>query len=290
MQAALTCNISDVLSDTSDIVVETEYMTDTGRRIDILIHSQKSNFVCVIENKYGSCEHDEQCKHYKEFIENFSDFKKYDKKYFIFLDIYTPESNAMETVLAGYSAITYKNVYEILNNIWNEKGFDNNDSVQSTVYQYLEIIKEKYKMLDLEIKNQCRNIYAKYPDVIEILEQYNQELQEEIYQIMKNILADKSMKLENADIQGCGYNDKTGCGIRFIPIEDINNYQFKTGNNKLTKYNLFYALEYKKDMSLSLFNEQWKCLEHVKWSIAGMTAEEIKESIKKNIRNQISYI
>ncbi len=284
LQEALGNNIGEVLPDTSDIVVETEYMTNAGRRIDILIHSQKSSFVCVIENKYGSCEHDEQCKHYKDFIEKFSDFKAYGRKYFIFLDIYNPESKVMETTLMGYNSITYKNVYEILNNLWNEKSFANNDSIQSTVYQYLEIIKEKYKMLDTEIKNQCRNIYAKYPEVLETLEQYNKELQQDIYNIMKDVLADKTLRLANADISGCGYNDRTGCGIRFIPEKFSLNANLK-GNNKLTKYNLFYALEYKKEMSLSIYDEQWKCYKQVKWSVASMTDEDIKTTMLVNINN-----
>ena len=139
-------------------------------------------------------------------------------------------------------------------------------------------------MLDTEIKNQCRNIYAKYPEVLETLEQYNKELQQDIYNIMKDILADKTLQLANADISGCGYNDRTGCGIRFIPEKFSLNANLK-GNNKLTKYNLFYALDYKKEMSLRICDEQWKCYKQVKWLVASMTDEEIKTSMLVNINN-----
>ncbi len=266
-----------------DLIVETEYFTNKARRIDILLHSKKSDFVCVIENKYGSNEHDEQCKHYKDFIENHSKFKDYKNKYYIFLDIEKPDKEQLQKALYCYEPITYREIYKILVEIL--KGHNNfPQEVKQAIEQYKCIIMEKYSMVDEVTKEKCREIYSKYHDVIDTLEQYKSEFQDDVYNLMVNILDDTS--ISNADINGNGYNDKTGCGIRFVPSEYAQNEKIlKT--NKITKYSVFFSLEYKKELKLGIyeikFNEQWITHDSINWSIIDKSEDEIKKSVFENI-------
>lgn len=117
-----------------DIKIKTEYGTDEKRRIDILIIGE--SFTCTIENKYGSCEHDEQCKHYLEFIN-----KKFKDKnnYFIFLDTEKPENFESETY-QDYHFISHKDILEILIKIVPK----DNKTENIFLKQYIEILDEKY--------------------------------------------------------------------------------------------------------------------------------------------------
>ena len=279
----------------NDLTVETEYFTNKARRIDILLHSKKSDFVCVIENKYGSNEHDEQCKHYKDFIENHSKFKDYKNKYYIFLDIEKPDKEQLQKALYCYEPITYREIYKILVEIL--KGHNNfPQEVKQTIEQYKCIIMEKYSMVDEVTKEKCREIFRDYSDVIETLEQYKKGFQNDVHNIMLSIFDDKEINIINADIDGigennrAGYNNGTGCGIRFIPVEYENNIDKSRSlnKNKLTKYTVFFSLTYKEKIKLSLIDDKkgkWQEPFSKELNIIGKTDIEIKDEIKKCIRN-----
>lgn len=271
------------LYDFSDACIKTEYSTNLGRRIDILIYSPQNNFVCVIENKYGSEEHDEQCRHYKDFIENISCFKNFTHKYYIFLDINQPDKVLFEDTLKGYNAITYKEVYIILTKLLSNDVFNHDINIKNTINQYTSILKEKYRMLDSEIKNLCQEIYSNYSETLEVLEQYKQEFQQDIFQVMQEVLSDSNVNITNADIKGNGYNNKTGCGIRFIPTEYKTNKD-NIGNNKITKYKLFCSLEYYKEFKLTIYDENWKKYEQINWKLDTYDIKAIKKQIEQNIQ------
>ncbi len=264
-----------------DITVETEYLTNKGRRIDILIYSK--DFVCVIENKYGSEEHDEQCKHYKDFIENFSKFQNCKYKYYIFLDINRPSDEQLQNNLNCYQPITYKDIYQILVNLLKEK--EENITLQ-IIRQYIEIIKEKYIMLDAETKKQCRELYSKYKNVFDLMEKFNSEFQNDIYNIMQEIVSNSDLSLKNADIKGNGYNNNTGCGIRFIP-EELTNEQKIQNKNNVTNYSLFFALECKKELLLSIYSielgDKWINHKTVSIDFENKSDDEIKAEIISKI-------
>lgn len=247
LKPALGENFDNILLDTSDIVIETEFPTNKNRRIDILIHSKNSNFVCVIENKYGSDEHDEQCMHYKDFIEKFSNFKDYKYQHYIFLDIYKPDEAQLKKDLIGYYPITYKHVHEILAKIKSDK----NDTITQTVEQYIDIIKEKYAMLDENIKNQCREIYKNHKNVIDVMDVYKKDFQTELYNTMIEVINDKELGFTKvAD----GYDNSTGCGIRFIPAE----VDLTRNNESKTLPLIFMSMEYNKDiLALTITTRGW---------------------------------
>ena len=167
LQVALNENVEDI--NTSDIRIETEYpanVEDTTRRIDILIYSvQTPEFVCVIENKYGTEEHTGQCQAYKTFIEEYSKFRNYSRKIYIFLDLNVPTDEQLDKKLQGYKPITYRDIFYILSEMQQNLGQYNYTG--ETIKQYTEIIKENYTMIDKEIKKQYRIIYDTYKEVLD---------------------------------------------------------------------------------------------------------------------------
>lgn len=276
----------NILNDTSDVIIETEYFTHENRRIDILIHSEKSNFVCVIENKYGSDEHDEQCKHYKEFIEKYSKFKDYKNQKYVFLDINLPAEEQLTKALDCYNPITYKDIYFILLELLKLMNQDNN--VTQSIKQYTDILKEKYTMLDKETKNKCREIYSKYKDVFNLMKDYTSEFQNDIFDIMREVVKDEKMNLQNADAEDFGYNGKNYCVVRFIPNEIINNENLKISNN-ITNYSLFFALEFKEKLVLSIYSikPENKWINHFKKDIEILSKsnDEIFSTIETEINS-----
>lgn len=287
LQTAINEDILELING-QNVTVETEYLTNKGRRIDILIHSK--DFVCVIENKYGSDEHDAQCKHYKEFIENNSKFKNCKNKYYIFLDINKPSIEELNGALYCYKAITYKEIYQILVNMLNA---NKNGIASEIIGQYIEIIKEKYIMLDTETKNLCRELYKKHKSVFDLMEKFNSEFQNDIFNIMQEIISNPELKLKNADIKGNGYNNNTGCGVRFIPNEIKDEAKIKVNNN-VTEYSLFFTLEYNKKLTLSIYSiepgNKWVNHNEVNINLENKTDEEIKNEIISKINELRSEI
>lgn len=144
------------------IEVYTEYPVPTDEKykkkgyIDILIEAD--DFVCVIENKYGSREHDKQCKRYKKFVVD-NKYGKFENKtpIFIYLDIFTSQS---ANELEGYKIVTYKTILEILNEFEIKDNFHN-----QVLAQYRNIIEVNY--------SECQAEYYKSilsePGVIDVL-------------------------------------------------------------------------------------------------------------------------
>lgn len=279
-----------ILLDTSDVVVDTEYFTNKGCRIDILIHSKKSDFVCVIENKYGSDEHDEQCKHYKDFIENYSKFKEYQNQKYIFLDIDMPSQEELDKALNCYMPITYKEVYYILVDLLNT--LEQSDDAKHAIVQYTEIIKEKYFIMNEEIKEKCRELYMGYYDVFNSVVEYKESLYSDMYNLMKKFLERYISEYENADLKGCGYLDKTHkqAGIRFIP-KGIYGDREVSSNNRITKYPVFFTLEYNKNLYLNIIKVDKKENWHTQKSITindAQPEDKILEDIYEKARELIN--
>lgn len=268
------------------INVETEVLTNKNRRIDILITGK--NFLCVIENKYGSCEHDEQCKHYKNFIYSNENYKNIPNKYFVFLDIEMPDEKILNEVLKDYYPITYRKIYSILKNIIKNQP-DNKIEIE-IIKQYTLILKEKYSMLDENIKKECRKIYDEHKEVYEALKEFERDFQTDMYNIMKSVVNEDN-NLINDDRNGFGYDNNTGAGVRFI-TKDIQK-DYLLWNDKNTRHRLFFMIEYKNSLKLFIYdnwkivplknekNEKCNCIEI---ECRHKTNEEIKSDIKTAIK------
>ena len=281
-QVALKKNVEDI--DTSDIRIVTEYPANvekTSRRIDILLYSATNNdFVCVIENKYGSEEHTGQCQAYKSFIEKYSQFRNYSRKIYIFLDLDTPTDEQLYKELEGYKPITYRDIFNILSEI--QQNLRQCNYASETIKQYTEIIKENYTMIDKEIKKQYRIIYDTYKEVFDIFEEYQKEFLNDIFEIMKSVVGCKTIKLKMLEKEPLiNYIDKNkiSCGVRFVPDEiDI------PESNNLSYLFPFFFLEYNKDLTLSICTtfDFKKCTlegEIIKIDIKNKSNEEIQNAI-----------
>ena len=198
------------IDDYKNIEIRLEYPIDDNGRIDILLFN--NDFVCVIENKYGSTEHDEQCKRYKKFIEQKSQFKNRKIKKFIFLDLKEPDKTLLENQLSGYKAITYKQVKEILEDIINSD-IKIETSAYQVIEQYITILKEKYPMRDAETLNLCKEIYKQYQKTIDtICENCSIEsMQEDVEKALKEIITEK------AGYQNITFNEPNL--VKFLPSQ-----------------------------------------------------------------------
>lgn len=277
-------NIDTSNIDTTSMNIKTEVCTNEQRRIDLLLYT--NDFVCVIENKYGSIEHGGQCQDYKKFIEKYSKFKDYNNQKYIFLDINLPTEEQLTKALNCYNPITYKEVYYILLDLL--KSMNQNDNATQSIKQYTDILKEKYTMLDKETKNKCREIYSKYKDVFNLMKEYTSEFQNDIFDIMREVVKDEKMNLQNADAKDFGYNGKNYCVVRFIPKEIINNESLKISNN-ITNYSLFFALEFKEKLVLSIYSikPENKWINHFKKDIEifSKSNDEIISTIETEINS-----
>lgn len=150
-------------------------------RIDLLLIGE--NFICVIENKYGSFEHDNQCQDYKKFIETKYNESKKDK-YFIFLDLAQPaDFNFEEERYRGYKFVSYENILNILKKILKSK--NNNEISSILLNQYVEILDKKYNKIDEDIKHFYENNSEFINEMWEFdFNELNENEKEAIYALM----------------------------------------------------------------------------------------------------------
>lgn len=137
------------LTETKHIKIKTEVIThsctqeeNNGKKIDILIEGK--DFICIIENKFGSKEHTNQCEAYSDFANKF----KKNKVILIFLDLNNEEYNNKKDYFkkCKYQLLTYDSVLKILREIENKT----QKSVSDIIRQYIVVLEEKYGLYEGE--------------------------------------------------------------------------------------------------------------------------------------------
>lgn len=208
----------------NDVSVTTELCIEDKRRIDIFIKGD--NFTITIENKYGSCEHDGQLKDYKERVKG-----KYPKKknYFIYLDLYKPKDfDKNNSPYSDYKFLSYKDIYEILNEILKKR---TNDKIKMILGDYIKVLDKKYGLIQNEefIKEMQKiSDYGKFIEHVVKLKDENlsskeKETKYEIIAVknliqntnnsqMQNIL-DEIIKKDGNDISVSPHSDKNNYGV-----------------------------------------------------------------------------
>ena len=280
-------DISNV--DTTSMNIKTEVCTNEQRRIDLLLYT--NDFVCVIENKYGSDEHGGQCQDYKKFIEKYSKFKDYSNQKYVCLDLELPKVEQLTKALNCYNLITYKEVYYILLDLL--KSMNQNDNATQSIKQYATILKEKYTIMDEKTKEQCQNLYAEYGTIFDTMLEYQENLLYiDIHKTMKKFLEKYNSEYADADNEDIkakkiGYVDNRykQSGIRFVP-KNIYDENKKYSANKTTKYPVFFALEYNKKLSLRIVfvdnKENWHTQKTVQINFAQQENKIIDEIYKES--------
>ena len=188
-----------------NLTIDTEHKTDSGKRIDILLYN--ANFVCVIENKFGSKPYDNQCKEYKDYIENSDNFKNKKEKLCVFIDIYPP-AKTIEDDIKDYNVILYDDISTIIKNcIKNsqieekiKKDLEQYCNYLDSYYSTIEINDDKYYIGDVYFKYKKYNPNDKTYDDIPVIKEIQTQRMKSIRTILINILNEqKDIKFKNTN-------------------------------------------------------------------------------------------
>ena len=176
-------------SNFSDAEIRREY-----KNIDILIISPQNNFLCVVENKIWTGEHDDQLKRYAEIVD--SEFNGY-KKLYIFL---TPEIDSERELIkrdidiyksVHYIPMGYEQVYEVINKVLKFKSKHLNNEVKIFIEHYKRMIERNIMgNTDKKIVDLCRKIYRENKEAIDLINE-NTDEQAELFEILKEVLEEK---------------------------------------------------------------------------------------------------
>lgn len=173
----------------SDAEIRREY-----KNIDILVISPQNKFLCVVENKIWTGEHDNQLSRYADIVDK--EFNGY-KKLYIFLtpeidiecDLIKRDIDSSKTV--HYIPMCYRQVYEVINKVLKFKSKHLNDEVKIFIEHYKKMIERNIMgNTDKEIVNLCRKIYRENKEAIDLINEYKNP-QKELNEILREVLHEK---------------------------------------------------------------------------------------------------
>ncbi len=128
--------------------------------MDIIVQSEQSDFVLVIENKVKAGENRGQTTGYRKNIEEIYGTVK--NRYFIFLTLDQSEPEDSQWVPMSYSQIVA--ILDPLVALMPKEG-----TARMYVKDYLEVTKDMAGNEDSDLKKLCREIYSKHKKAIDIL-------------------------------------------------------------------------------------------------------------------------
>jgi len=167
--------------------------------IDIIIRCDNQKFICILENKIYSKEHDKQLKRYIDTVKR--EYPDY-AKLFVYLTIEGEIPTETE-----YIPLSYSDIVILVENLLSSKKDKLSPEILTFITQYEEIIR-RYIMKDSEIQEICRKIYKKHKKAIDLIFEYKPDRQLEIY----NYLVDMIEKDNDLIL-----DDSSKSYIRFIP-------------------------------------------------------------------------
>lgn len=156
----------------NDAEIRREY-----KNIDILIISPQNNFLCVIENKIWSGEHDCQLERYAKIVN--LEFSGY-KKLYIYL---TPETDINCRLIARqtndldnvhYIPMNYAQVRNVIKKVLKFKSRNLSGEVMIFIEHYKEMIERNIMgKTDRTVVELCRKIYRENKEAIDLIIKYN---------------------------------------------------------------------------------------------------------------------
>ena len=219
-------SLSDIaFTDFSDCEIKREH-----ENIDILIINSKQHFLCVIENKIWTGEHNSPQKEgeeksqlikYAEYVNN--NYPTYNKL-FIYL---APnlEDNSMllnrsykdkkgELNSVYYVPMTYEQVYRVINKVLKFKSHYMNSEVKVFIEHYKKMIERNIMgNTDKEIVDLCRKIYRENKEAINLIIE-NSDERAEIFELFVELLKERIDVDKNIVVEGNT--------VKFLP-KGINN-------------------------------------------------------------------
>ena len=229
-------------ADLSDAEIRREY-----KNIDILIISPQNNFLCIIENKIWTGEHDNQLSKYADIIDK--EFSSY-KKLYIFLT----QGIEMECELikrdidnsksVHYIPMSYKQVYEVINKVLKFKSKHLNNEVKIFIEHYQKMIERNIMgNTDKEIVDLCRKIYRENKAAIDLIIE-NSDSKADIFEALKEVLNERN----DIDITNIG-----SATIKFVPKGiPQENFKFSIDGSLLTQIQIVNFM-YKNVMYIEIF-------------------------------------
>ena len=150
------------ISSISDVMVQPEYTLSNSRRPDIVLWSDRDNWLCVIENKIGALEGSDQTTDY--YISSKTPpLSKYHYRLFIYLS-----PSGSRPLSPHFVPVSYRTVFDVLRAIPNEKWSQLGLLVKT---QYMKCIEGTIMKKD-KFHETCREIYRKHRRAIDTLELY----------------------------------------------------------------------------------------------------------------------
>lgn len=169
------------------------------RNIDIIIRSDSNKFICIVENKIYSKEHDKQLKRYRDTVKR--EYPDY-RKLFVYLTVEGEIPTETE-----YIPLSYSDIVVLVENLLTSKKDKLSPEILAFISQYKEMIR-RYIMKDSEIQEICRKIYKKHKKAIDLIFEYKPDKQLEIYDCLVDMIEkDNDLILDNC----------SKAYIRFIP-------------------------------------------------------------------------
>lgn len=169
----------------SSIEIDVANLADTQVRrewknIDILLFSETSRIVCVIENKVDSQEHSNQLYRYREIV--LDQFKGF-KQIFVYLTPtgVLPNSDEDQQHWLPYS---YDKVAALLDDVSNRYRSTIGSEVHTLIQHYSNLIK-RHLMEDSEIAQLCRKIYWQHKEALDLIYEHRPDLEAEVYEVIK---------------------------------------------------------------------------------------------------------
>jgi hypothetical protein len=147
------------------------------KSIDVLIISEKSEFVCAIENKIDAGESDGQLNAYHDHIKNH--YGKFNNKLLLFL---TPEGIESSDT-NNWISVSYSEVFDTLNQLLKEHKESLGHDIQFAISQYKEII-ERHIMTDTKITKLCQDIYKEHKQALDLIFENRPDLQMEMKEFL----------------------------------------------------------------------------------------------------------
>ena len=169
----------------SPIDIDIANLADTQVRrewknIDVLLISETSKIVCVVENKVDSQEHSNQLYRYREIVlQEFQGFKQI----FVYLTpTGLPPNNDEDR--QHWLPYSYDKVAALLDHLSNRYHSTIGSEVHTLIQHYSSLIK-RHLMEDSEIAQLCRKIYWQHKEALDLIYEHRPDLEAEVFEVIK---------------------------------------------------------------------------------------------------------
>lgn len=175
-----------------DVEIRREY-----KNIDLLIISPQNKFLCIVENKIWTGEHDCQLERYADIVEK--EFKDY-KKLYIYLApnieckdlLYRAKDNVAQVY---YIPMSYEQVFNALDKTLRFRADNMSEDVRIFVEHYKKMVERNIMgNTDREIVELCRRIYRENKEAIDLITSYS-NITDEIIEHIQEIYANDLLSL-----------------------------------------------------------------------------------------------